>query len=81
MKYIKKSALAAIYQSIADTKNPEPIDTDNKTHKRRAATQLHKKEELETVDMVAMRKAIEVYKDQQAVELEIYFFDLTKEKL
>jgi hypothetical protein len=29
MKYIKKGRLAAIYQTIAETKNPEPIDLDN----------------------------------------------------
>lgn len=76
MKYTKKSVLAAIYQSIADTKNPEPIDTDDKGHRKRATIQLHKKEQLGTVDLTAMRKAIEVYKDQQALEMEMYFSQL-----
>jgi hypothetical protein len=78
MKYIKKGRLAAIYQTIAETKNPEPIDLDNATHQVAAAVQLGKKVEAGTVDLAAMRKAIDLYKDRQATEFEQYFSGLIK---
>jgi len=76
MKYIKKGRLAAIYQTIAETKNPEPIDLDNAAHQVAAAVQLGKKVEAGTVDLAAMRKAIDLYKDRQATEFEQYLMAL-----
>ena len=78
MKYIKKGRLAAIYQTIAETKNHEPIDLDNAAHQVAAAVQLGKKVEGGTVDLAAMRKAIDLYKDRQSTEFEQYLFDLIK---
>ena len=76
MKYIKKGRLAAIYQTIAETKNPEPIVLDNAAHLVAAAVQLGKKVEAGTVDLAAMRKAIDLYKDRQATEFEQYLMAL-----
>ena len=78
MIHINKGTLAAYYQIEAKADTPEPIDPKNQDSRDRCAIQLHKKERRGTVDMAAMRRAINRFVTEQELEIEQYFSGLIK---
>jgi hypothetical protein len=78
MIHINKGTLAAYYQIEAKADTPEPIDPTSQDSRTRCAIQLCKKERLETVDLAAMRRAINRFVTEQGVEIEQYFSGLIK---
>ena len=79
MIHVNKGTLAAYYQQEAKADTPEPIDPENQDSRTRCAIQLCKKERLGTVDLAAMRRAINRYFAEQDFEVELFFSGLIKE--
>jgi hypothetical protein len=75
MIHINKGTLAAYYQIEAGAETPEPIDPTNQDSRTRCAIQLCKKEKLGTVDLAAMRRAINRFVTEQELEIESIFQD------